>query len=103
LKASQVMQMEVEFVRMQKKYREDGHTIWHHGPPRIFEMFLDNLRKMQENASNGSRVCKNAKKIPWRWAHDLTSWPQIFEMFLDNLRKMQENASIDWVTHLKLD
>jgi hypothetical protein len=52
---------------------------------------------------DGSKVRKNASKVPWRWAHDLTSWLGIFEMFPDNLQKMHENANIDWVTHLELD
>jgi hypothetical protein len=47
--------MEVELVRMQAKYHEDGRfrshglTSW----PRIFEMFLNSLLKFQENVSIG--------------------------------------------------
>jgi len=45
--------MEVEFIRMQTKYHEDGRfrshdlTSW----PRICMMFLNNLPKMAKNAS----------------------------------------------------
>ncbi len=47
------MQMEAEFIKMQVGYYEDGRfrlhglTSW----PKKFEMFLDSLLKMQENAN----------------------------------------------------
>jgi hypothetical protein len=47
------MQMEVELIRMQVEYHEDGKfqshdlTLW----PKISKMFPNNLPKMQENAN----------------------------------------------------
>jgi hypothetical protein len=52
LVAFQTMQMEAKLVRLQAKYCEDGRFQSHSLTPwlKIFEMFPDNLPKMQENA-----------------------------------------------------
>ncbi len=70
--------------------------------PHAFCMYFGNILSY----ANGSKACKNASRILWRWEVPITQfdiWPKIFEMFLENLPKVANNANIDWAMHPKLN